>query len=121
MKKTLLFSALVTAFISSASAQAPSIEDVLADLELRTSKFVSGKENMLGGFSQLPANLRQVACRAYPVDSDVEAIASFKRRITVLEDAEHASQLDQGQSARLATQRETVARLVPGVDCAKLP
>ena len=121
MNKTLLFAALCAAGISTTNAQAPTIEDRLTDLELRTSRFVSGKEKMVGGFAQLPADLRQVACQAYPTRSDSEAIAGFKDQIAFLESPDSASKLDPGQAARLATQKETVSALVPGVDCSKLP
>jgi len=102
--------------VSSVMAQEASIDERLSDLEHRTSKFVSGKRNLIGGFAKLPEDLRMTVCKAYPIESDEKAISLFKSKVADLE----SSDLDQQQAARLDAQRVMVSTLVPGIDCSKL-
>lgn len=120
MNKTSILGLLLASAIAAATAQTPSAEELLSDLELRTAKFIAGKEKMLNGFAQLPAHLRQVGCKAYPVKTDAETIAIFKDRIATLESPENAGKLDAAQTERLAQQKDMVAKFSPGVDCTKL-
>lgn len=106
--------------LAPAMAQDAPVEDELMDLEFRTSKYVSGKTNMITGFAKLSENVRQIACKSYPTDSDVKAITLFKAKIASLESEQAASKLDQAQVARLQVQKELVSRLSPGIDCSKL-
>ena len=82
--------------------------------------FVSGKNNMIGGFTKLPENMRQTACKSYPIDSDEKAISLFKKNIASLESPDKTSELDHHQAARLQAQKEIVFMLVPGIDCSKI-
>jgi hypothetical protein len=113
--RVLLFPALFFV-VSSVIAQDASIDERLSDLEHRTTMFVSGKNNLIGGFAKLPENLQMTACKAYPIDSDEKAISLFKNKIAALESPD----LDQHQIARLDAQRVIVSTLVPGIDCSKL-
>jgi len=120
MKNILLLTIVIASGITAAQAQSPTLDERLSDLESRTSKFVSGKEKMADGFAQLPQNLRQIGCGAYPVKSDEEAIATFRKEIAAIEAPESAPSLNQDQAARLAAQKDTVSKLSPGIDCSKL-
>ena len=120
MKKLLILAIAIAFDVAATEAQSPTLDERLGDLELRTSKFISGKEKMAAGFARLPPNLRQAACGAYPVKSDEEAIATFRRKIADIEASGSATHLSPEQAARLSAQKETVSRLSPGIDCSKL-
>ena len=102
------------------STQLPALEEKLASLETRTSKFISGKEKMTKGYAELKPELRQLTCSLYPIESAKDAIKSFKKDIAFLEKKKNIEQLNEEQLARLSTQRDVVATLVPEIDCSAL-
>ena len=102
------------------STQSPALEEKLVSLETRTSKFISGKEKMTKGYAELKPELRQLTCSLYPVESAKDAIISFKKDIALLEKKKNIEQLNEGQLARLSTQKDVVATLVPEIDCSAL-
>lgn len=118
-----LLAALISLYAVTSHAGEPNqseLEVKLSTLENRTAKFISGKEKMTAGFTNLAPNVRQIACKAYSADTDKDIIKSLKKDITYLEKKKNFSQLNEQQVARLNSQKETVQNLTPGIDCSKL-
>lgn len=118
-----LFAILISLFAFSAfaeSTQQSALEEKLVSLETRTAKFISGKEKMLKGYTELKPDTRQLVCSLYPVEASKDAIKSFKKDIAFLEKKKNIEQLDDAQKTRLITQKEVVANLVPEIDCSAL-
>jgi len=102
----------------SATATEPSaLEDKLSYIELRSAKFISGKEKMTSGYAELAPNIRQIVCGAYPIATDKATIKDLKKEIAYMEEKENFTQLSAEQIARLATQKDVVAKFSPGIDC----
>lgn len=102
---------------SSASSE---LEKKLSSVEFRTAKLMSGKEKMAKGFADLAPNVREIACRAYPVASDKDIIKSLKKDIASLEKKKTIAQLNAEQVSRLFVQKDIVSKLSPGIDCSAL-
>lgn len=102
------------------STQLLALEEKLVSLEARTTKFISGKEKMIKGYAELSPELRQLTCSLYPVEAAKDSIKGFKKDIAFLEKKKNVEQLNEEQLARLSTQKDVVATLVPEIDCSAL-
>jgi len=123
MSRTML---LLAVFAITAHAAEPeangvqALEDRLARVELRVSKYESGNQEFIAGLARLEPRLRQVACHAYPSQVSLETIALINADIRLLEKPENFEKLSDAQKVRVQEQKQHAAKLSPTIDCSKI-